>query len=113
MNYIRNIRGVPTELKAALNREALESGRSMTDTVTKILSDYFELEPELFGGKTTNPSLSSQLMVRMEKNGPLSHAIWAAAREWGLTESSAVIRILAAHYGLPYEPKRFGRKRVA
>lgn len=108
---LKNIRGVSSELKSKLVSEALRTGRSVSDVTVSILSAYFGIEPFLQGNSTTTPNLGSQLLLRVERNGTLVMSLYAASREWQLTESSAAIKILSAHYGLPFEPRRPGRKK--
>jgi hypothetical protein len=108
---LKNIKGVSTELKSALVEEALKSGRSVSDVAISILSTYFKIKPFLQGNTTTTPNLGSQLLLKVERNGPLALSLYSAAREWQLTESSAAVKVLSAHYGLPFEPRRPGPKK--
>lgn len=109
---LRNVRNVPLPLKGALIADAARDERSVTDVALCILADYFDLEcPEAGNQPRSEPDpLSDQLQLRMPHYHPLWGALWAAAREWSTTESSAAIFILSAHYQLPYEKVRRGRK---
>lgn len=108
---LKNVRGVSVDLKAKLVQEALASGRSINDVAITHLSSFFNVKPELQGNPSRTPGLGNQLLLKVERNGPLATNIWMAAKEWQLTESSTVVKILSAHYGLPWEPRRPGRKK--
>lgn len=83
----------------------------MTDVVLCLLADYFNTEcPEGGNQSRSEPTLSDQLQLRMPFAHPIWAALWSAARSWKTTESSAVIHILSAHYELPYEMVKRGRK---
>jgi hypothetical protein len=98
-------------LKAALIADAAREGRSVTDTALCVLADYFQTDcPESGNSPRSEPTLSDQLQLRMPRYHPLWGALWAASKKWETTESSAVIRVLSDHYGLPYTLVRRGRK---
>ena len=110
-NKLRNVKSVPPELKAALIAEAEQDGRSVTDVALCILADYFEVDCPAIGNQArSEPTLGDQLQLRIPVDHKLWGAFWAASREWSTTESSAIIKVLAQHYGLPYEFVRRGRK---
>lgn len=105
---LTNVRNVPTDVKAALIRDVEEQDRSLSDTAVEILATYFDVASPL-SGRNSGPraGLSDQLQLRVSDG--LAAALWQAAREWRVTQSQAVIQVLAAHYGLPYRPKRRGK----
>jgi len=106
-----NIRNVPVGLKAALIADATREERSVADVALCILADYFSTDcPETGNPSRSEPTLSDQLQLWIPHYHPLWAAFWSAAREWKTTQSSSVIHILSAHYQLPYELVRRGRK---
>lgn len=108
---LRNVRNVPLDLKAALVAEATRDSRSVTDVALCILAGYFEVDcPEQGNQPRSEPTLSDQLQLRIPVEHPLWGCFWAASREWSTTESSAIIKVLASHYGLPYTLVRRGPK---
>lgn len=108
---LRNVRNVPNGLKAALIADAARQESSVTDVALCILADYFNTDcPEMGNQPRSEATLSDQLQLRLPHYHPLWGAFWSASREWGTTESSAVIKVLSDHYQLPYELVRRGRK---
>lgn len=106
-----NIRNVPIGLKAALIADATRQDLSVNDVALCILADYFNVEcPSSGNPSRSEPTLSDQLQLRIPHYHPLWGAFWSAAREWKTTQSSSVIHVLSAHYELPYELVRRGRK---
>ncbi len=107
---LTNVRNVPEDVKAALIHDMTVQDRSLSDTAVEILSGYFNVASPL-SGRNSGPraGMSDQLQLRVSDE--LAVALWGAAREWGVTQSQAVIQVLAAHYGLPYVPRnRRGRR---
>lgn len=108
---LRNVRSVPVGLKAALIADAAREGRSVTDVALCALAEFFGTTcPELGNQPRSEPTLGDQLQLRIPVDHELWESFWNASREWETTESSAVIKVLSDHYGLPYEVVRRGRK---
>lgn len=106
-----NIRNVPKGVKAALIADAEREQRSVNDVALCILADFFGTDcPEEGNQPRTDPTLGDQLQLRIPHYHPIWGCFWSAARDWKTTQSSAAIRVLSDHYGLPYQLVRRGRK---
>lgn len=111
---LKNIRSVPAALKEALVRDAVARGQTMSSVAVGILCEFFRLDPPPAGNLKQVPGLGDQIQLRIPDDHPLFPSIWAASRSWHCTESSAVIRILSSHYGVPYTRRaRGGARRVS
>lgn len=110
-NYVyKNVRSVSPYFKQALLQEALEWGVTMSDVIGTLLANHYSESYVLSGNKSIGVELTDQLRFKIPRAVALR--INFDARRTGETESSVVLGILAAHYGLIHEPVRKGRKRA-
>ncbi len=93
-------------MKQALIAESAERKLSLTDVAAGHISAYFGASIEGKGRPPTNVKLNDQVNLRLPIG--IQQQLYGASRQWGLTQSSAAIRILAAHYEIGYTPKRRG-----
>lgn len=103
-----NVSNVPAELKAELLKDATARECTVSDAAGVVLANYFGVEYRLSGRKTNGATLANVVGVRAPER--LVTAIWSASRAWSMTQSQVVIRVLSAHYGLRYIPRRRGAK---
>lgn len=108
---LRNVRGVPRAVKAALIADAARQESSVNDVALCILAEHFGTDcPEQGNQPRSDPTLGDQLQLRLPDKHGLWNCFWAAARSLGTTESSAIVKVLSDYYEIPYEPVRRGRK---
>lgn len=108
---LRNVRGVPPAVKGALIADAARQESSVNDVALCILAEHFDTDcPEQGNQPRSEPTLGDQLQLRLPENHKLWACFWAAARNMGTTESSAIVKVLSDHYEIPYKPVRRGRK---
>jgi hypothetical protein len=101
----RNVRNVPMTVKRAIFHEARAREIAMSDVIGQILSTHWQTPYEPIGEPTQEKEArGDQLIFRIPPL--LDLRIKEAARAQKITESSAVLQTLAAHYGLVYEPVR-------
>lgn len=103
-----SVSNVPAELKAALMKDAESRECTISDVAGSALSKYFGLEYPLSGHRTQGATLASVIGIRAPRQ--LVTQVWASSRAWHMTQSQVVVRVLSAHYGLRYQPKRRGRR---
>lgn len=103
-----SVSNVPAELKAELLKDAEARECTVSDAAGAVLAKYFGVEYRVSGRRTNGGTLANVLGVRAPER--LVTAVWSASRAWSMTQSQVVIRVLSAHYGLRYVPKRRGAK---
>ena len=108
----KNVRSVPPAVKLAVFEAAVEREVTMTDVIGTILAERFGTTYRLSGEKSIGVDLEGD-QFRIKIPPGLGMKIWRESRATGETESSVVIRVLAAHFGLEHVPVKRGRKRAA
>lgn len=101
-----SVSNVPAELKRALLRDAQARDCTVSDAAGSALAKHFGLEYPLSGRRSSGATLATVLGVKAPIK--LVTAVWASSKAWRMTQSQVVIRILSAHYGIRYTPKRRG-----
>lgn len=105
-----NVGGVPPAVHAALRKEAQEREVGLQQVAVEILAKSYDVSLDGMEYSRTRPPKERKQEVQMMLRVPqaLSDALWVESRGSGLTQSSCAVRVIAGHYGIPYEPRRRG-----
>jgi len=108
---LKNVSSVPFNIKRAVLNEALARDITMNDVIGLVLAEHWGIPYALSGERSMGAEVKGdQMLFRIPE--AMMTKISVLAREQKITQSSVVLQVLAAHYGLVYEPiKRTGRRK--
>lgn len=109
---LKNVRNVPPNIKRAVVNEALAQDITMNDVIGQILGQHWSVPYALSGERSVGAEITGdQMLFRVPPTVDLH--IRSSARSQKITESSVVLQVLSAHFGLVYQPTKRtgGRKR--